>query len=290
MKKLVFLMIILCVFSLGAQEAFVLYTEGDIEVYYDGEWDTLNIGDTVDSTESVRLSVGAYLELDVEGSRIMISQSGEYELENVLARSSNSASAGIGDMVAGKVSRLLTEDERDKTVAVGGVRASEAVEFSLEWADDLTMAFDNVKLAIREEKYDLAESTLNWLDDEVGFEYEVNELHYLYGYLNYLQGNLREALDYFEDTEVSYTDDYFEDYTLVLASLYISSFAYDKAFDLLQAVSSFTEDSDIQEAYFLLGVVLYEKGDIEAAAENWENALEYDGEMNETIESMLSTL
>ena len=91
----IFLLIIISAVSAAAQNVNVSYMEGSAMVRHGAAWVPLSTGETVSSSASVRLEEAAYVELNAQGKKVILSRAGTYSLREILsARTAMDAAGG----------------------------------------------------------------------------------------------------------------------------------------------------------------------------------------------------
>jgi tetratricopeptide (TPR) repeat protein len=278
MKKImagILIMVALSAAPLFGQAILVEYVEGIVEVRSGSDWVELFIGDTVSRDETVRIGGGGLIELRDSDRTVLLSRPGTYELSSVVAAGSRTAPSGLGSLVTGRIRSLVSEDEpRDAVVA--GVRASEAVERSaVTWAGG-------------ESVYELVEEGLAALDEgafedayyafydawEFAGSEDVAMVQFYLGYAAYLTGSPGEALGHLRDPAPDPATEYYGDHALTLAQIYVESFDYEAALDLLGRYVSEGNpgDAELQTALVLQGLAHSGSGDSRLARERLQQA------------------
>ncbi len=108
-----------------AADLEVTYVEGRLEIRQASGWKELEIGDKVPDTATVQFDGFGVAELVGSGTRVTLKQKGTFQLADVVAKSKEVASSGLGSMVKGRVAGVLQGTQKTGS-AVMGVRAAEA--------------------------------------------------------------------------------------------------------------------------------------------------------------------
>ncbi len=260
MSRAVLLAVALVLVAVSAAgEVIVGYVDGVLEVRDGTSWYELFIGDAVDGSDQIRLADDSHAELLAGNSMIRLSRPGTYEVERLLEGVGRTASANIGGMVLGRVSRLTGREDTTRQTAAGGARASEAVtQTGPAWAGGETV--DELILQGTEM---LGEGDLEdayWVFQEA-YEYAITDDEYArslfyYGYASALVGRPLQAFELLEQIGPQPDTTHYATHILALGQLLLDSFAYDEAIEYLTplAEADDQEPEDIQSARLLLGV------------------------------------
>jgi hypothetical protein len=135
MKKILALLLSLLVaVSAFAVPLTASWIEGKVEHGSGSAWKVVNIGDKIDSAESVRLAKGAMAEF-TEGSRhISLSAPGTYALADLVKAGADQAknrSAALG-----KLGKLVDPKAAESATAIAGVRGAAQGESETMWATE----------------------------------------------------------------------------------------------------------------------------------------------------------
>jgi tetratricopeptide (TPR) repeat protein len=250
----------------AAEDLTVVYLEGWVDVRSGGSWSEVTIGDTLESSATVRLDEDSLLELTGGGRELTLTEPGTYTLSNLLRNISARERVGYGTLLASKL-KSAVRGRRDETEqsAVGGVRGDSLGEPELGWVEDDTAGLVSAgRKALEREEYDLArELFLEAYDYAYEPEAERRILFSL-ALTEDLRGARSSALSYLEGVEFAPGEELYDDYVLLRGKLLIDSFEYRHAVALLREYLSSPEDGSsesLQTAYFLLGIAYDGLGD-----------------------------
>ncbi len=283
--------------SAAAGEVIVGYVDGVLEVRDGTTWYELFIGDAVDGSDEIRLADDSHAELLGGSSTIRLSRPGTYEVERLLEGVGRTASANIGGMVLGRVSRLTGRDETPRQTTAGGARASEAVtQTGPTWVGGETV--DELILQGTEllGHGDLEDAY--WVFQEA-YEYAVTDEEYArslfyYGYASALVGRPLQAFDLLEEIGPQPDTSHYATHILALGQLLLDSFAYDEAIEYLTPLAEAEDQEleDIQSARLLLGVAYQGLGRPSQARDHLRRAREIapETQVAETAERLLADL
>ncbi len=262
------LLVLAGVGTLFGQDVVVEYVDGYLDVQEDGEWYPLYIGDRVEQDATVRLEDGSYAELVFNSVTVRLRRGGQYRVASLFESAGRVEQAGIGAMIASRVASMTTEQD-DSQTAVGGVRASEAVqEPEISWAggesvDDLIA--EGI-LLIEDGAYQDAYWAFADAYDYALTDQEYERSAFFLGYAAMLVGETGEALGLLEDVGPNPETDYYEQHALSLAQLLIQEFAYDDALDVLNDLEDNTpEEQTALTAGLLRGIAHAGMGDVAGA-------------------------
>lgn len=276
MKRTILPLAILAFLAVGAfaQDFTVDYVDGYLEVR-DGAWYELYIGDPVSANDTVRLGDNSYAEISDGMVTIKLTRPGTYRIADLSSSARRTGGSGVGSLILTRVGRLTGNEEQQQQTAVGGVRASEAVNQNQPtWAggesvDELIkeglglLNAGEVQDAywVFQEAYDYA------LDDD---EYAKSAFYYGYGAA--LVGETSEAFELLEDVGPDPDTDYFADHVIVLGQLLVETFAFEDALDYLGLLTNDSaQDKEARQQALLLAGLAYDgMGDTRQARTQFE--------------------
>lgn len=260
--------------ALPAQELIVEYVEGYLEIQDGGSWYELYIGDVVERDSSVRVDSGSYAEISDGAVTIKLLRPGVYTIGELLDSAQAQSDAGLGSLIAGRVGRLVGEDDRGAASA-GGVRASEAAtDDRMQWAGgaEVDELIEEGVTMLEEGDYEEAFYIFEEAYEYSSFDQEP-DLLFLMGYSLAFMGETVDALDYFADAALDPENEYYDSYAVAYAQLLLETFAFEDAADLLDEYLVTAEDpADVQYAYLLYGMALRGAGRPDQAREALEEA------------------
>lgn len=185
-------------------------------------------------------------------------------------------SAGKDGLLGGRLKKMVSDSDVMESTAVGGVRAAEATDdFSIDWMggedtdelieqglEHLAAGEYSAALYVFEEAYDFSEE---WEEDKI--------LFYI-GYAQALKGDFRKSLQTLGDLDPAPEDEYFIDFKIVLSQLYLDSFAYEDALEVLAGFETVvTEPSVLQSAFLVKGIANYNLGNSEVSTTELQKAV-----------------
>ncbi len=253
--------------TLPAQNILVAFADGLVEYEENGQWFEVFIGDQIPTSSQVRLSAGAFVELDNGGTTIEINRPGVYAL-NTLVATARVARTNTG--AGGRLGRLVNSKPPDtSTSAVGGVRASEAVD-----RDQTLWAGDAEAMALIRDGIDMIDTgdfqSAYWYFEEAydaAQESEEAMVGFYYGFSSALLGNTAEAKTILQRYGPDAATPYYDDHALVLGQLFVQSAEFAEALAVLDSYLSngAVEALFRQEALLLRGIALSGLGQIDEA-------------------------
>ena len=132
MKKILsiglFFLVATAVFSVPLTASWV---EGKVERNSGKAWALVNIGDKIDSSESIRLASGAMAEFTEGNRHISLSAAGTYALEALVKAGGEKAKNRSSAM--GKLGKLVDQKAADSATAIAGVRGAEQGQTETMW-------------------------------------------------------------------------------------------------------------------------------------------------------------
>jgi hypothetical protein len=237
-------------------DVVVEYVEGNVEARNGTRWSDVYIGDSIASAGAVRLGDGGYVELK-DGSRVIkLTRPGTYEISALSSGTQRTASAGLGGLVLGRISRLSGNQAPQQDTAAGGARASEAVTTNqMQWAGSLESLVEEGVAFLEEGYYQDA----YWaFEDAYGgaLDAELPQLTFYLGYSSLMMGEVQAAAEWLEEYSPDASTPYYAVHVLALGQLLVESFAYQDAIDHLAplAADSRQEAEDRQSAQLMMGI------------------------------------
>jgi tetratricopeptide (TPR) repeat protein len=275
-----------------AQAAKITYIEGSPQAKTSSGWAAMAIGDALAADAVIRLAGSSLVELKTARGTLTLSQSGTYDLKDLLATSQRLASTGALKALAGKFSGLMGGTSAANQTAVAGVRGADKSEGDSGYVEsEAQVPLGEGKSLIAAHDYAGAIAKLAEARDLAGID-ELPEILFTLGLAQSLQGDERAAMESLADLKpegASWAPDYY----LLEAELLVDAFAYDKAIALLQGDGSvLTRDSNrATEAWFLLGLAYQGKGDNASAKEQLSKvvAAESGSELGKAAAALIST-
>jgi tetratricopeptide (TPR) repeat protein len=281
--------------TLGAQQVVVDYAEGMVDARAGSGWEPVYIGQRLEPTAAVRIGASGYAELSEGSATVRLTRPGSYLLETVLEGVERNRRVGLGSMMRTRLERIGGTQQQDES-AVAGVRGNDAGAAELMWVggeeageliqEGIELLADGTYGPARErfsEAYDFAES-----------DAQAARARFYIGYTDYLEGNLREALEAFSDVELERGDRDYDTWVLTRAQALVESFAYEES---LAVLSPYIENADpapesAQTALILRGIAYEGLGRTPEARADLTAARETapDGERAQMIRRLLAEL
>jgi tetratricopeptide (TPR) repeat protein len=252
--------LIASVAGVNAQSVVVEYLEGSVEVREGSSWYSISIGESVSSDAELRLGRGGYAEIADGSGTITLARQGTYDLSNIIKSAQDNRSANVGSLLFSRVKQVAGQREQSeqRDTAAGGVRASEAAQGpDISWAgaesasDLISDGLARLSEEDYNEAYFLFEEAYNVADSATA-----NKAQFYMGYAAYLSGKQRQAVKALTRAELQPDSDYYTDHVLTLAQLYVETFAYQDAAELVEQFleQGPSEDSARQTALLLAGL------------------------------------
>ena len=223
------LMLFVMVFSLAAEDLMLVYAEGDVLINEDGAWYEVYIGDMIDSSSVLKIGSDSLVEIDANGSTLLLNKPGTYKLGELISQTTKVSSWGNNPVFK----KFLSGDNSRSNVqtAVMGVRGSATETDDVEWLSEDSMILDEAIMMISEGDFN---GTIDFLNDEIDFAFdeELSGYNYYIGYSYYMLGSSGRALSYLDKVESDYDTEYYPDFVVLKGSLLLESLAYDDALNL----------------------------------------------------------
>lgn len=265
----------------SAQEVLVVFVDGPVYASAGNSRSELEIGAAVAPDATIEVSANAFVEFRIGSRSLAFSRPGRYQLQDALRLTDNRPEAPLQDLVGRRVRVVLGNQSGPRTeTAVAGARASDAGAGSdLEWAggestDELIgSALAALDAGDPQTAYDIMLDASLFASDA-----ELARVEVYFGYVASLAGDAAEALDYLTRHPVTVQTEYYQMHLLTLAGLYVETFAFDAAIELLEPFLA-RDDRDAQAdqlALLLLGFAHSGQGDSAAAAASFDRAIAID--------------
>ena len=184
---------------------------------------------------AVRIGADGYAELSQGSATVRLTRPGSYLLESVLEGVERNRRVGLGTMMRTRLDRIGGAAERQDGSTVAGVRGDKAGSAELMWVggeeagelieEGIELLADGTYGPARErfsEAYDFAES-----------DAQAARARFYLGYTDYLEGNLREALEAFGEVELERGDRDYDIWVLTRAQALVETFAYEESIAVL---------------------------------------------------------
>ncbi len=282
--------------TVAAQQVVVDYAEGMVDARAGSGWEPVFIGQRLQPTAAVRIGAGGYAELSQGSAMVRLTRPGSYLLETVLEGVERNRRVGLGSMMRTRLDRIGGGTQPQDEATVAGVRGNDAGAAELMWVggeeagelieEGIELLADGTYGPARErfsEAYDFAES-----------DAQAARARFYLGYTDYLEGNLREALEAFGDVELERGDRDYDSWVLTRAQALVETFAYEESIAVL---SPYIENADPapeneQTALILRGIAHEGLGRTPEARADLTAARETatDGERTQMIRRLLAEL
>lgn len=260
--------------SLSAQSLTVSYVEGTAEVHNGAGWQNVKIGDTITPEATVRLDDHSYLEMQVAGATIALSQKGTYELGRIAAVNRTDRETGVDRTLTSKMAALFSNPvQHDTTMGVRGDQASDSNGIS--WVtSDAQVYLDSGKEYIKRGRYKMAVEQLKKALASAS-ETERPEVHYYLGYAYSLAGDARNALRQISGLQPADLTGGGADLVILKGKLLFDTNAYAQDIGWLTAPSALaaTDAAHAQVYYLLLGLSYAGNGNTRKAKQNLEKVI-----------------
>ncbi len=283
MNRLILVLIIFVIAvaaPLAAEDLFVEYVEGYVDVRRGSSWQELYIGDSVSETDTVKVDDNSLAEFSGASRTFTLTKPGTYEIRSLLTASRRKEQSGVGTLLSGKMQSMFAPTGDSGPSTVGGVRASEAVneEDEFMWVEsDVQELITSGKELLEQEEYDEAlELFEEAYDYALDLEEEYASLFYQ-GYTQAILGRPGAAMDAIADIDPAPEADYYYDYYLLRGKLLIDSFAFEEAAEFLTSFDEiYATPEQKQTLYLLTGYSYLEAEMLDRAEEYLQDAVTID--------------
>ena len=274
-RRLIVILFVLAAFCAGAQSYNVSFLEGEVRVRSGAALAGISIGDKLPPDSVVQLSEGAYLELNMAGMRIALSQKGTYNLHAISTSSRALGSAGVGTALIAGLSRLATGPSGNQGAVAGARAENKAKSEDSDWTTSNAQVYlDSGKEYIKSGQYDQAIGQLLPALDSTD-ESEAAEVHYYLADAYSLKGDTRNALKQAAGLKPGGGDDWAADFIILKAKLLVDTNAFAQEVSwLTQSGNDLSGDAQRAQMYlFLLGIGYAGAGDASNEKESLSRAL-----------------
>jgi tetratricopeptide (TPR) repeat protein len=266
--------------SLAAEELFVEYVEGFIDVRSGGSWQELYIGDSVSETDTVKLDDNSLAEFSGLSKTFTLTKPGTYEIRSLLTASRRKEQSGMGTLLSGKMQSMFGPAGDLGPSTVGGVRASEAVseENEFMWVEsDVQELIISGKELLEQEEYGEA---LELFEEAYDYALDLEEEYASLFYQAYTQAILERpgaAMDVIADIDPAPEAEYYYDFYLLKGKLLIDFFAFEEAAEFLTTFDEiYATPEQKQTLYLLTGYSYLEAELLDRAKEYLQGAVAID--------------
>lgn len=266
--NLLILIVLLCMpVMLSADDTYIDYLEGVLEVQIGGSWQEIGIGDEVAANAKLRLSDDGYAELLVADALVSLTRDGIYNVQDLVRGTSSVQTAGL-DLK--KKITLNTGHEKWQHEATMGVRGAEATTADGTGMEDAFTYLDAGMESMAEGDYE--EALINF---EEGWDFFEDQNCLLFTAISYEQlGQKRSYVKMLQEVEPDYLETEYQGiYAVRMGDLLIRSLDYDEAVSILGSVESGSlSTEEAQQVQYLLGTAFLGNGDNQKAKSAFQKA------------------
>lgn len=252
---LIFIALLSLPVLLSADDTYIDYLEGVLEVQNSGSWDEIGIGDELASDAKLRLSDDGYAELLIGDALVSLSRDGIYNVRDLLRGSSSVQTASL-DLK--KKLTLSTGHEKWQHEATMGVRGAEASTSDGTGMEDAYTYLEAGMESMAEGDFD--EALINF---EEGWEFFEDQNCLLFTAISYEQlGQKRSYVKMLQEVELEYLETEYQGlYAVRMGDLLIRSLDYNEAVSVLNSVEydSLSQD-EAQQLNYLMGTAFLGNG------------------------------
>lgn len=267
-------LLLLCLaVPLSAVDIDVDYLDGSLE-YREGRdtWIELGIGDTIPDGATIRLSDRGFAELSAGARTVTITRDGIYESSELIGEEPEKAN--FRQVIGAKFSSLLKRQNNAPNTAAA-VRAAEAESDDfISWEDESTdFLMDGIDL-FNEGDY---QGAMELFDEGSLWESGATqrECTFRLGVCEQIIGDPRAARNILTSIQPEPGDPYLDEYSIIMATLYIESMEYREADMVLAAYLEDSPDGDAAQAAWLLSAYSLDgQGNLSGSRQSLQNAVE----------------
>jgi len=212
---------------MSAEETYIDYLEGILEVQVSGNWQEVGIGDSIADNAKLRLSDNGYAELLVGDSVVSLTRDGTYNVSELIRGSASVASTSL-DLK--KKITLSSGYEKWQQEATMGVRGAEATVSDSAGMED---AYTYLEAGLKSlDQGDYEEALINF---EEGWDFFEDQNCLFFAAVCYdALGQKRSYTKSLQDISVSDLEKGFQGaYVIRMSDLLIRSLSYKEAIDLI---------------------------------------------------------
>jgi len=273
MKRIIIFLFLILAFSVSAGDLELIYSEGTIELKKNSTWLEINTGDYVKENATIRIGTDSSAEFEGEykGEAVSFSiiDKGVYNIKDVLASSLDIHDSGFLTMLGSKVDFLLNTPSSTREANMGTRGEEETEDEDWESADKYIVKGIE---ELEENRVNIAlQNFQNAL--QYAIEKEKPEIYYYTGLAYYKIGLKTRALKTLIMSNPKPYEYYYNDYVLLLGSLYVFSRNYDKALQILDTINNKDlSKNDRQDLHFILGIAYLKTGNNKQARNHFKEA------------------
>lgn len=267
-KKLLVILLLFLSVCLSAEEGYIEYLDGYLDVMSDDEWFEIYMGDSLYSDSVIKLWEDSYVEIKVGSKSVKISQEGIYSVAELLKSAEKIKRAGLVKKTTNLISRMLYGDNSLVQDTVGGVRAFN-IEKALQTFPDtggevLREAFKAFTEGKNEEARELFLESLDFPEDEGQLMMGL----YFLAQISYEKDETEQALKYLNEIYIDEYSPEYDYYNLVVflkGQILIETNGNGQALTWLEENLISEDDPITQALLFLKGLANYNIGKIEVS-------------------------
>lgn len=277
MKKLFFIPTILFLLMIAngvyAEDFQLIYSDGEVSLKKGSGWVQIYSGDIVPEASVVRLGPGGVAEFAGEGSTVIFSKPGTYQIESA-AEQSRTVQSSAFSSVFSRLSKMGEGTGRGQSQAMGVRGAESDDEFGFTWVEEDTMSFEEAVDAFDEEDFSLAIDILKNEVDPLALDDESSYWYYLAA--SYMgQGKKGPALQVVKEHSAGRMSAFYSQYLLLKGRLLLESFDFAGAAQQFEEYIGSTDNpGKLQIAYYLHGYSLQQQGYTTSARNALQKAVE----------------
>jgi hypothetical protein len=248
--------------GLAAADLSVVYVEGLLQLKQGTAWKALDIGDEVQDTSTIQFDGQGVAELEGAGVRITLRQAGSFVVSDVIAKTREVSSTGLGSLVRGRVSGVFQGAPRTAST-VAGVRAAEAgtEQATVSWIGNAADLIAGARQELGAGEYQKALDTLEEAY-EYADEYEAPIVLFYMGYAQAMLGNNAQALDTLNGADLTPDSEYYGDLLILRGQLLVDALAFKDAYTSFDAYrGKYPTGAEVQLANLMAGYCAGQLGD-----------------------------
>ncbi|MBN1796951.1 MAG: tetratricopeptide repeat protein [Spirochaetales bacterium] len=260
-------MILFTVAFLQAESFTVVFSDGTVKVKSGASWKSVNIGDSLSGSNTVKLESGSMLEIASNKSTLTLYDPGTYVLNELLNASQKVKSQKFLNAVDARIQNVVQGNDYHRTTAAGlrgfeqGERGSEFDE--VEWAVEEDEAGGEVDpitqgqnlLALN--KYDEAITHFEKMIAEWPYPEAKPFFTYYLAYAYAEKNQKAQALKLLDKITVNQGHILYADYVMLKGRLLLESFAYKSALQIFEQYLALNSQGENTQAVLLLASYCY---------------------------------
>jgi len=240
-----------------AEEYFVSFLDGLVDLKTNRGWQALSIGDSLTAASVVRLESDSMLEISFKQSIITIYDEGIYNLQNLVTSSEEMQAFAFLQIIDSKIDKAVNGSDSERSVAFGVrgplIEEESTIDFMEEEDDPVEQGMERLNAGNFDEAIEYFKTAM-----EQGVTLEEEPfVYYLLAYAHAEKQERAQALKYLNKIKISADHLLYTDYVMLKGRLLVESFAYNSALLLFEEYLTYNSTGETVQSVLLLSSFCY---------------------------------